>query len=163
MGVRNCRDIGQNLQTIVKRLMANDDLVRLLYCTDKDPLSQPVLTQEEKEQKIYNKLIKVVPRLDPNDIATSMIAVLCNKASQLDSNSEFKNVIIRVEVFVPITQWFIKDTNLRPYSILGEVQESLNGKKINGLGKLSGGDFDFNFVTDEMTSFVQIFQLTSYD
>jgi hypothetical protein len=39
MGVRNCEEIGINLQKIVTRLMANDDLVNLLYYTDKDPLN----------------------------------------------------------------------------------------------------------------------------
>ena len=45
MGVRNCREIGENLQKIVARLMANDRLVNLLYYTDKDPLNQPPLTK----------------------------------------------------------------------------------------------------------------------
>ena len=45
MGVRNCREIGENLQKIVTRLMANDKLVNLLYYTDKDPLNQPPLTK----------------------------------------------------------------------------------------------------------------------
>jgi hypothetical protein len=31
MGVRNCAELGENLQKIVKRLLANDDLVKLLY------------------------------------------------------------------------------------------------------------------------------------
>ena len=38
MSVRNCGEIGVNLQKIVARLMANDNLVKLLYYTDKDPL-----------------------------------------------------------------------------------------------------------------------------
>ena len=78
-------------------------------------------------------------------------------------NSEFKNVSIRVEVFVPLTQWFIKDTNLRPFAILGEVQESLNGKTINGLGKMSGGDFDLNFVSEEICCYTQDYRITSYE
>jgi hypothetical protein len=45
MGVRNCAEIGENLQKIVKRLLANDNLVNLLYYTDKDPLNQPHLTE----------------------------------------------------------------------------------------------------------------------
>jgi hypothetical protein len=44
MAVRNCAEIGENLQKIVSRLMANDELVKLLYYTDKDPLNQPALT-----------------------------------------------------------------------------------------------------------------------
>ena len=51
MGVRNCKDIGENLQIIAKRLLANEELVKLLYYTDKDPLSQPNLTPEQKEKE----------------------------------------------------------------------------------------------------------------
>ena len=43
MAIRNSREIGENLQKIVSRLMANDNLVNLLYYTDKDPLSNPPL------------------------------------------------------------------------------------------------------------------------
>ena len=53
MGVRNCREIGENLQKIVTRLMANDKLVNLIYYSDKDPLSQPYLTDEQKKQEIF--------------------------------------------------------------------------------------------------------------
>ena len=37
MGVRNCSEIGVNLHNIINRLLNNDDLVKLLYYTDKDP------------------------------------------------------------------------------------------------------------------------------
>ena len=58
MGVRNCAEIGENLQKIVTRLMANDSLVNLLYYTDKDPLSKPYLSDKEKQEKVFEKLIK---------------------------------------------------------------------------------------------------------
>jgi len=56
-------------------------------------------------------------------------------------NDEFRDFEINIEVFVPLTQWFIKDSNLRPFAIMGEVHKSLNNKVINGLGKMRGGDF----------------------
>ena len=56
MGVRNCRDIGENLQKIVSRLMANDTLVNLLYYTGKDPYSEPSLSQEEKKKFICYRM-----------------------------------------------------------------------------------------------------------
>jgi hypothetical protein len=150
MGVRNCREIGENLQKIVKRLMANDNLVKLLYYTDKNPLSQPSLTQEQKQKEIFEKLIKVVPRIGPKETAHSMVAIRVTNGSKLGSNTEFRNVKISIEVFVPLTQWIIKDTNLRPFAILGEIEESLEGKTVNGLGKLEGGDFDLSFLTEEI-------------
>ena len=163
MGVRNCREIGENLQKIVQRLMANDRLVNLLYYTDKDPLSQPHLTQEQKKELIFEKLIKLTPRIGPKEDAKSIIVIKAVRANKLNSNTEFRDVKIQAEVIVPLTQWFIKDINLRPYLILGEIEESLNGKTVNGLGKMIGGDFDTNFFTDEVSDFEQTFWITSYE
>lgn len=161
--VRNCREIGVNLQKIVNRLMANDNLVNLLFYQDKDPLAQPTLTDEQKKSKIFNKRIKMTPKLDPQENAQSTVAVLVTRAQSIGSNTEFTNITVTVEIFVPVTQWLIKDSNLRPYAIMGEIQASLNGKVINGLGTMTGGDFDFNFTSDEMTSFIQTFRITNYD
>lgn len=163
MNVRNCTDIGVNAQYIVKRLLANQNLLKLLYYTDKDPLSHDDLTQEQIQDEVFEKLVKIVPRVGPKETAHSIIAVRIARARGLASNSEFKNVNISIEVFVPMTQWIIKDTNLRPFAIMGEVQKSLNGKKIEGLGKLTGGDFSLNFLTEEISAYEQTFVLTSYD
>ena len=163
MNVRNCTDIGVNAQYIVKRLLANQNLLKLLYYTDKDPLSHDDLTPEQIQDEIFNKLVKIVPRVGPKETAHSIIAIRIARARGLASNNEFKNVNISVEVFVPMTQWIIKDTNLRPFAIMGEVQKSLNGKKIEGLGKLTGGDFSLNFLTEEISAYEQTFVLTSYD
>ena len=163
MNVRNCTDIGVNAQYIVKRLLANQNLLKLLYYTDKDPLSHDDLTQDQIQDEIFEKLVKIVPRVGPKETAHSLIAVRIARARGLASNSEFKSVNISIEVFVPMTQWIIKDTNLRPFAIMGEVQKSLNGKKIEGLGKLTGGDFSLNFLTEEISAYEQTFVLTSYD
>ena len=163
MNVRNCSDIGVNAQYIIKRLLANQNLLKLLYYTDKDPLSHEDLTEEQIQNEIFEKLVKIVPRVGPKETAHSVIAVRIARARGLATNNEFKNVNISVEIFVPMTQWIIKDTNLRPFAIMGEIQKSLNGKKIEGLGKMIGGDFDLNFLTEEISAYEQTFVLTSYD
>lgn len=163
MGVRNCADIGENLQKIVTRLMANDDLVKLLYYTDKDPLNQPRLSEEQKQEEIFEKLIKIIPNVPDREDARSVIAIRVVSGTKLDSNTEFKRVKISIEVFVPYSSWFFKNTNLRPFAILGEIQKSLEGKKINGLGKIEGGDFDLSFLTKELGVYEQVFWITSYE
>ena len=163
MEVRNCQDIGVNAQYIIKRLLANQNLLKLLYYTDKDPLSHEDLTQEQIQEEIFEKLIKIIPRVGPKETAHSVVALRIARGRGLASNSEFKSVSISLEVFVPMTQWIIKDTNLRPFAIMGEIQKSLNNKKIEGLGKLTGGDFDLNFLTEEISAYEQTFALTSYD
>lgn len=163
VGVRNCSEIGENLQKIAMRLMANDELVNLLYYTDKDPLSQPPLTAEQKKQEVFEKLIKMIPRVGPKETAKSVIAISVASGSQDATNTEFRNISIIIEVFTPLTQWIIKNTNLRPFAILGAIQESLSGKTVNGLGKMEGGDFNLHYVTDEISCYHQQFSIITYD
>ena len=162
MGVRNCGELGVNLQKIVSRLMANDNLVNLLYFEDKDPMNHLPLTAEEKQTEIFEKLIRVIPKVGSSENVKSIIVVYITRGSKISSNKEFTNITINVDVFVPLTQWIIKDSNLRPFAILGQIQESLEGKTINGLCKLSGGDFELALMTDEMSMYKQTFSLTNY-
>jgi hypothetical protein len=122
----------------------------LLHFEDANPLGHTPLTQEEKQKEIFEKLIKTVPHVGTKDTAKSVIVVYVQKAGRIPGNKEFKNVTVLVDVIVPLTQWYIMDTNLRPFAILGQIQKSLEDKTINGLGKLSGGDFTLNFVTDDV-------------
>ena len=163
MGVRNCEDLGVNAQKIVRRLFANQNLLKLLYYTDKDPLSNPDLTDEQIQNEVFEKLIKIVPRVGPHETAHSIVSIRFVRGRRNVQNNEFKDVSISIETFVPLTQWIIKDTNLRPFAIMGEIQRSLNGKKIDGLGKMVGGDFDLNFLTEEISAYDQSFSLISYD
>lgn len=163
MSVRNCKELGINLQKICSRLLANEELVKLLYYTDIDPLSENALSDEEKKQKIFNELICVVPRVGARDDNKSVIAIYIPKAAGISGNSEYKSVTIAIDVFVPLNQWIIKDSNLRPFAIMGEIQNSLNGKNVNGLGKIKGGDFDLILLTDEMSGYRQTFTITEYE
>jgi hypothetical protein len=103
-----------------------------------------------KEQEVFEKLIKTVPRVGTKDTAKSVIVVYVQRAGKISGNKEFRNVRILVDVIVPLTQWYIRDTNFRPFAILGQVQSSLDDKTVNGLGKIQGGDFELNFVTDDV-------------
>lgn len=162
MGVRNYGELGINLQKICSRLMANDKLINLLYYTDINPYEQPALTEEQKK-KIFNDLICIVPRIGTREDSRSVIAIYIPKATAISDNKEFKAITVAINILVPLTQWIIKDSNLRPFSIMGEIQESLSNKTINGLGKIQGGDFSLASLTDEISVFQQIFHIVEYD
>jgi hypothetical protein len=67
-----------------------------------------------------------------------------------------------VDVVTPLEAWVIKDSNLRPFAILGEIQKSLEGKTINGLGKIQGGNFELTAVTNKISIYSQTFSITEY-
>ena len=121
--------------------MTNQKLLKLLYYTDKDPYSGADLTSEQIHSEIYEKLIKITPRIGPKETAASIIVIKVNSGISNSGNDEFRDFVINVELFVPLTQWLIKDSNLRPFAIMGEIHKSLNNKTIDGLGKMVGGNF----------------------
>ena len=135
MTTRNLEDLGPNLQKIVGRLQSNQNLLKLLYYTGKDPLSEPDLTSEQIKSEIYNKIIKVVPRIGYKETAQSMVTMRVVRGRSNPGNAEFRDFEIDIEVFVPLTQWFIKDSNLRPFAIMGQIHKSLNNKKLMALEK----------------------------
>ena len=163
MPTRNLSDLGLNLQKIITRLQSNQNLVKLLYYTDKDPYSGADLSSQDIKDKVYEKLIKVVPRVGPKETATSVIALRVVNGISNSGNNEFRNFTIGIEVFVPLTQWFIKDSNLRHFAIMGEIHKSLNNKTIDGLGKMVGGDFQITFLTDEISCYEMTYEIVSYD
>ena len=163
MAVRNCAEVGENLQKIVRALMGNQNLLKYLYYTDKDPLSHEDLTDEQKRKEVFEKLIKIVPRVGPKEDDKSIISIRVSRGATNIENSEFRDLLLSIEVFTPLTQWLLKSDNLRPFLIMGEIQKTLAGKKVNGLGKLSGGDFSLNYMTEEISCYEQMFSIITYD
>lgn len=152
------REAGINLSIIVDELIANQNLAKLLHYTDYDPLSH---TEEVSRKTLFNKLIRFIPRLLPSETSESVVAVFIESGLS-NANEEFRDFIIKVQTYVPLTQWVIKDKNLRPFAIMSEVQKSLNGLSIDGVGKLRGGEVEINFLTEEMSCYEQTFILTTY-
>lgn len=163
MPTRNLGDMGIHLQKIIDRLQKNQNLLKLLYYTGKDPYSENDLTQLQVKNDVFEKLIKIVPRVGPKETAQSLIALRVVRGRSNSENDEFKDFQIAIEVFVPLTQWIIKDSNLRPFAIMGEIHKSINNKVIDGLGKMTGGDFEINFITDEISCYEMVYYITSYD
>lgn len=155
----NLAEMGENLQKIFKRLQKNQRLLKLLYYTDKDPFSQPDLTEEQIKKEVFEKLIKIVPRVGSKETAHSIVSLRAVRGRPVISNDEFENTALSVEIFTPLTQWIIKDENLRPFLIMGEIKDSLKNKTINGMGKMKYTGYDLNFLTDEVSAYEMTFNI----
>lgn len=177
MGIRNCAEVGNILSECIKRLRKQNYLLQLLYNTDMTP-DKPLGGKKDNERLVgicsdemwkkefFDKLIKIVPRFDPKETAKSAISLEVVQGTTNSQNDEFRDIIIAVHTLVPLTQWMIvnENTNLRPFAIMGEVQKALNKKKVcDGIGQMIGGDFEVNFLTDEVSCYTQTFRVTTYD
>lgn len=163
--VRFLGELGENLQKIMKRLLANQALLRYLYYTDKDPLNPEKIdiTPEVAYENGRTGVVRIVPVIDQKEDSTSILTLRILKGVPSAENSEFLEIFFVVEVFVPTEQWIIKDSNLRPYAIMGEVQRSLADKRINGLGEIKGSGFSVNFFTEEISAFLMSFRIIQYN
>lgn len=118
MSVRNCAEIGPILQEVVSRLLGNNELCRLIYFTDRNPIKEVPKDKEFwdvlgeqlgmpwdkiepkgdyhkrieaewsriKKKEIYEKLIKVVPRVGPKEFDNSVVVVRVASGTK-DSNN----------------------------------------------------------------------------
>ena len=53
MATRNLADVGPNLQKIVNRLQSNQNLLKLLYYTGKDPLGEDDLNSSQIKEEVF--------------------------------------------------------------------------------------------------------------
>ena len=91
--IRNLGELGINLQKVVNRLIANQNLLKLLYYTDKDPLSAPDLTEDQIKKEIFDKLIRITPTVKETETAQSIVAMRITDGFLNMNNSEYRNII----------------------------------------------------------------------
>lgn len=159
---RNLTTVGPNLIKIIERLESNQNLMKLLYYTGKDPLNEEDLTSAQIKSEIYEKLLKVVPKISALETSNSIVALLITGGYPEMANTEFIDLQLKISVYTPLTQWFIKDTNLRPFCIMGEIIKSLDGKNVDGLGRITDNGFVIDYITEEISCYTLEFKITTY-
>ena len=161
MAVRNSQELGENLQNIAMRLLSNQNLCKLLIYSDRDPLSREDI---ENTMELLEKNITVIPLVNEKEFDTESKIVLVYDSGLLnEDNTEFKTVLLSVLVYTPLRSWVINDLQLRPFYIISEIEKSLKGKKINGLGKLTYNGFTLDLLTDDISCYKLEFEIDAYD
>ena len=116
--IRNFKAVGDNLFRIAEKILEDDDICKLLYYTDANPLSQPNLTEDER-LKLLHKNILLVPKVPENDdIKGSYILILYDGFNQNLANPQFKDADLLFIIVCPPENWVINDVSLRPYLIM---------------------------------------------
>lgn len=150
--VKYGQELGRNLKKIATKLAKNQNLLKLLINTDKDPLNSSLHPDEINAlTEILNKYIKVVPLILNEDLTVaSKIVLFFEKGEISEGNSDNENIRLLVNVYCPFKQWLITGDDLRPFAIMSEIRKSLQDKRINGLGEIKYINFDLQTLTEEM-------------
>lgn len=133
MAQDNFAVVGKNLILISNMLLNNKDLCKLLYYTDKSPLSQPDFDTDI----LMGSNIRVVPKVPNFETENgSFIIIVLDDFIVDTNNNNFKVATIRFDIICPINTWQMNGDTLRPFAIMGQIDSMFNGLRINGVGTL---------------------------
>lgn len=160
MAVRDCKEFGDNLVEITKRLLSNQSLCKYLIYTDANPLKHDDIANTKS---LLHKNIRLIPKVTPQENTSSTIVLLINNGSKNSGNPEFKELNLLVYVYVPFEEWIINDNQLRPFAIMSEIQNTLDYKQVKGLGRLIFQEFSVELLSDEMGAYRMNFNLEVFN
>lgn len=161
--VKYGQEHGKNLIKIAKKLLSNQNLVMLLENTDLDPLNKEKHPEELNGLTFLHKLVRVIPLLTPEEQTTkSKIVLIFDTGEISSSNSDNENIELIVIVYCPFKEWLITGDTLRPFAIMSEIRQSLQDRRINGLGEITYLGFNASVITEEMGSYSMRFRINAF-
>ena len=133
--------VDKDLANVVKKLMTNQRLMKLLYYTEKDCLKGADLTPAQIAGML-DKQIKIVPYLEIKEDCPNQIIVTFGDFVRNKKNPEFRDNSIDFTVVCHPDHWNLGDFALRPYKIVGEIDAMIDNQKLSGIGTAQFGFCD---------------------
>lgn len=149
--------IQKDLEIITNKMLKNGRLQRLLHYTTSDALDREDLKDEEIYQ-LFTKNIKIIPKLYIDDSVLNYIIIGFDNFTTNITNPEFRDNIITFDIICHFDQWDLKDFQLRPYMIAGEIDSMLDKKHLTGIGDLQFLGANQLILNDEYAGISLIYQ-----
>lgn len=150
MAVRNYKELSSVLRKIALRLLTNQDLCKTLYHIDSDPLSHDDFSTTKP---LLGDVIRFIPRVGAQEVTKSILVMSLIGGARDTTNKEILVLPIYFYLYVPFSQWIMKGDDLRPFLLMAQIDETLDGKNIGGIGTLRSVDFQLESVSDEMSCY----------
>lgn len=166
--VKYGQEIGKNLIKIGKKLMKDQTLLKLLVNTGRDPLNPAVYPNEIDGLKVMNKNIRFVPLLTLKEIkdgsqnTESKLVIFFDEGSINGLNSDNENLSLVINVYCPFDEWLITGDNLRPFAIMSQIRQTIQDRRINGLGEIKYLGFSVTSLTEEMGCYSMRFAINAF-
>ena len=151
----NFQVVGKNIIILANMLLNNQNICKLLYYTTNSPLTEPNLTETDF---LMNKNIRVIPKIpDEQSEKGSFIVILFNSFELNPENEKTVVTEISFDIICPIDEWVINSESLRPFLIMGEINNIFNGLQVKGIGKLQFVSADRISVSPEYAGYRMVY------
>lgn len=139
----------KDTETIVKKLFVSsypysDILKRLLVINTEDCLTntqsevyKTILKQTNVSELFKQGYVKLSPkiRMSEHDEIKSYLIITFDNFSVNETNPEFRDCTVYIDVLCHTDCWELDDYQLRPIKIVGYIDGLLNGTRLSGIGK----------------------------
>lgn len=139
--------MGKDTSLIVKKILSNQKVLRLLYYSSPDCLtwgSDKDLNSSQIKELFDTKQISNVPKVKIDKDKRSYLRVTFDAFAPNSTNPFYRDHIVEIKIICHFNDWNLEDFELRPYRIAGEIDSMLDGAKLTGIGELTflGADQD---------------------
>lgn len=159
--VKYGQELGPNLIKIAKKLIDNKNLCRLLINTDLDPLNEET-HGDINTLSLFHKNIKVIPLIAADEQTTQSKIVILYSSGEVGANLSTEALSFIITIYVPFKEWLITGDTLRPFAIMSEIRQSLQDRRINGLGEIKYDSFNLATLTEEMGCYTMRFNIYAF-
>ena len=138
----------KDMGIIVNKICENERLKRLLYYTSPDAIDRPNLTDDQMYE-LFKKNIRIIPKLTIDGTVRNYLIISFDDFSQNNTNPEFRDNVLDIDIVCHFDQWPLKDFQLRPYRIAAELDSMLDKTHLTGIGELEFEGANQILLTDD--------------
>ena len=138
----------KDMGIIVNKICENERLKRLLYYTSPDAIDRPNLTDDQMYE-LFKKNIRIIPKLTIDGTVRNYLIISFDDFSQNNTNPEFRDNVLEIDIVCHFDQWPLKDFQLGPYRIAAELDSMLDKTHLTGIGELEFEGANQILLTDD--------------
>lgn len=139
--------MAKDTSLIINKILSNKKVLRLLYYTSPDCLEWPSskdLTSSQIKEMFASKQISNIPKVKIDKDKKTYLRITFDSFTPNATNTFYRDHIVEIKIICHFDDWDLKDFELRPYRIAGEIDSMLDKQHLTGIGELNflGADQD---------------------
>lgn len=131
--------MAKDTSLIMEKILSNKKVLRLLYYTSPDCLewkSDKDLTSDQIKEMFRTRQISNIPNIKIDKEKKTYLRVTFDTFVPNATNPFYRDHIVEVKIVCHFDDWDLKNFELRPYRIAGEIDSMLDGQHLTGIGEL---------------------------
>lgn len=137
---------------IMDKILNNKNVLRLLYYTSADCLERKTykdITEEQINEMLISKQISNIPKVKIDSDKKTYLRITFDSFTPNTTNTFYRDHIVEIKIICHFDDWDLKNFELRPFRIAGEIDAMLNGQHLTGIGELTFLNADSDIYDEE--------------